>query len=129
MKKIKFRKEPGKQYDEDMRKTAVRKAGFIYLVAAYILYQTYSIIETKLNGTTSMGWSEVIIAAAVLGMGSLTVAVFATLKMGRELAESELAESGPAKNEEMSGPDEANRILTDSETEKEKPDKADRENS
>lgn len=92
MKKISFKKEAGKQYDESARNLAKRKCTMIYLVVFYILYQAYGIVNSKLMNETTMTWAGVIIGAGILIVGSLAVAVFATVKMGRELAESEITE-------------------------------------
>ena len=92
MKKISFKKEAGKQYDESARNLAKRKCTMIYLVVFYILYQAYGIVNSKLMNETTMTWVGVIIGAGILIVGSLAVAVFATVKMGRELAESEITE-------------------------------------
>lgn len=90
MKKYEFKKDPNKQYDEDARNAAKRRCGVIYLVVAYILYQAYGIVKNTINGQTQMGWTETIISAGILVIVSIGVAVFATLKMGREFAESEI---------------------------------------
>lgn len=87
-----FKKETGKQYDESARNLAKRKCTMIYLVVFYILYQAYGIVNSKLMNETTMTWTGVIIGAGILVVGSLAVAVFATVKMGRELAESEITE-------------------------------------
>ncbi|MBQ1172445.1 MAG: hypothetical protein IIX48_07620 [Lachnospiraceae bacterium] len=92
MKKMSFKKEAGKQYDESARNLAKRKCTMIYLVVFYILYQAYGIVNSKLMNETTMTWTGVIIGAGILVVGSLTVAVFATIKMGKELAESEITE-------------------------------------
>ena len=92
MKKISFKKEAGKQYDEDARNLAKRKCTMIYLVVLYILYQAYGIVNSKLMNETTMTWTGVILGAGVLVVGSLAVALFATIKMGQELAESEITE-------------------------------------
>ncbi len=92
MKKISFRKEAGKQYDESARNLAKRKCAMIYLVVFYILYQAYGIVDSKLMNETTMTWTGVILGAGILVIGSLIVAAFATIKMGKELAESEIAE-------------------------------------
>ena len=92
MKKISFKKEAGKQYDEGARNLAKRKCAMIYLVVIYILYQAYGIVNAKLMNETTMTWTGVILGAGILVVGSLAVAVFATVKMGRELAESEITE-------------------------------------
>lgn len=87
-----FKKDPNKQYDEAARNVAKRKCSIIYLVVAYILYQAYGIIHSKMLDQTAMSWTETVIAAAVLAVASISVAVFATIKMGRELKESEITE-------------------------------------
>lgn len=92
MKKISFRKEAGKQYDESARNLAKRKCEMIYLVVFYILYQAYGIVDSKLMNETTMTWTGVILGAGILVIGSLIAAAFATIKMGKELAESEIAE-------------------------------------
>lgn len=92
MKKMSFKKEAGKQYDESARNLAKRKCTMIYLVVFYILYQAYGIVNSKLMNETTMTWAGVIIGAGILVVGSLTVAVFAAVKMGKELAESEIIE-------------------------------------
>ena len=91
MKKISFRKEAGKQYDESARNLAKRKCAMIYLVVFYILYQAYGIVDSKLMNETTMTWTGVILGAGILVIGSLIAAAFATIKMGKEL-ESEIAE-------------------------------------
>ena len=93
-----FKKDPGKKYDENARNVAKRKCFIIYLVAAYILYQSYGIIQSKLQNETTMSWAGVVVGAGILIVGSLAVAVIATLRMGRELAASEITEEA-AKNE------------------------------
>lgn len=93
-----FKKDPGKKYDENARNVAKRKCFIIYLVAAYILYQSYGIIQSKLQNETTMSWAGVVVGAGILIVGSLTVAVIATLRMGRELAASEITEEA-VKNE------------------------------
>lgn len=85
-----WKKDPDKQYDEAKRSLAKRKCAMIYLVVVYILYQAYSIVDTKLLDKTTMSWTEVFIAAGVLGIASIATAVFATLKMAGELRESEI---------------------------------------
>lgn len=92
MKKMSFKKEAGKQYDESARNLAKRKCTMIYLVVFYILYQAYGIVDSKLMNETTMTWTGVILGAGVLVVGSLAVALFATIKMGQELAESEITE-------------------------------------
>lgn len=93
-----FKKDPGKKYDENARNVAKRKCFIIYLVAAYILYQSYGIIQSKLQNETTMSWAGVVVGAGILIVGSLAVAVIATLRMGRELAASEVTEEA-VKNE------------------------------
>lgn len=93
-----FKKDPEKKYDENARNVAKRKCFIIYLVAAYILYQSYGIIQSKLQNETTMSWAGVVVGAGILIVGSLTVAVIATLRMGRELAASEVTEEA-VKNE------------------------------
>lgn len=93
-----FKKDPGKKYDENARNVAKRKCFIIYLVAAYILYQSYGIIQSKLQNETTMSWVGVVVGAGILIVGSLAVAVIATLRMGRELAASEITEEA-VKNE------------------------------
>lgn len=93
-----FKKDPGKKYDENARNVAKRKCFIIYLVAAYILYQSYGIIQSKLQNETTMSWAGVVVGAGILIVGSLAVAVIATLRMGRELAASEITEEA-VKNE------------------------------
>lgn len=92
MKKMSFKKEAGKQYDESARNLAKRKCTMIYLVVFYILYQAYGIVDSKLMNETTMTWTGVILGAGILIVGSLAVAVYATIKMGQELAESEITE-------------------------------------
>ena len=92
MKNMSFKKDPGKKYDENARNVAKRKCFIIYLVAAYILYQSYGIIQSKLQNETTMSWAGVVVGAGILIVGSLAVAVIATLRMGRELAASEITE-------------------------------------
>lgn len=98
MKNMSFKKDPGKKYDENARNVAKRKCFIIYLVAAYILYQSYGIIQSKLQNETTMSWAGVVVGAGILIVGSLAVAVIATLRMGRELAASEIPEEA-VKNE------------------------------
>ena len=98
MKNMSFIKDPGKKYDENARNVAKRKCFIIYLVAAYILYQSYGIIQSKLQNETTMSWAGVVVGAGILIVGSLAVAVIATLRMGRELAASEITEEA-VKNE------------------------------
>lgn len=98
MKNMSFKKDPGKKYDENARNVAKRKCFIIYLVAAYILYQSYGIIQSKLQNETTMSWAGVVVGAGILIVGSLAVAVIATLRMGRELAASEITEEA-VKNE------------------------------
>ena len=98
MKNMSFKKDPGKKYDENARNVAKRKCFIIYLVAAYILYQSYGIIQSKLQNETTMSWAGAVVGAGILIVGSLTVAVIATLRMGRELAASEITEEA-VKNE------------------------------
>lgn len=93
-----FKKDPGKKYDENARNVAKRKCFIIYLVAAYILYQSYGIIQSKLQNETTMSWAGAVVGAGILIVGSLAVAVIATLRMGRELAASEITEEA-VKNE------------------------------
>lgn len=93
-----FKKDPGKKYDENARNVAKRKCFIIYLVAVYILYQSYGIIQSKLQNETTMSWAGVVVGAGILIVGSLAVAVIATLRMGRELAASEITEEA-VKNE------------------------------
>ena len=105
MKKKKKKKDPGKKYDENARNVAKRKCFIIYLVVAYILYQSYGIIQSKLQNETTMSWAGAIVGAGILVVGSLAVAVIATLRMGRELAASEITEEtveadNPETNEE-----------------------------
>lgn len=100
-----FKKDPGKKYDENARNVAKRKCFIIYLVVAYILYQSYGIIQSKLQNETTMSWAGAIVGAGILVVGSLAVAVIATLRMGRELAASEITEEtveadNPETNEE-----------------------------
>ena len=100
-----FKKDPGKKYDENARNVAKRKCFIIYLVVAYILYQSYGIIQSKLQNETTMSWAGAIVGAGILVVGSLAVAVIATLRMGRELAASEITEEAveadnPENNEE-----------------------------
>ena len=92
MKNMSFKKDPGKKYDENARNVAKRKCFIIYLVVAYILYQSYGIIQSKLQNETTMSWAGAIVGAGILVVGSLAVAVIATLRMGRELAASEITE-------------------------------------
>ena len=87
-----------RKYDENARNVAKRKCFIIYLVAAYILYQSYGIIQSKLQNETTMSWAGVVVGAGILIVGSLAVAVIATLRMGRELAASEITEEA-VKNE------------------------------
>ena len=94
-----------KKYDENARNVAKRKCFIIYLVVAYILYQSYGIIQSKLQNETTMSWAGAIVGAGILVVGSLAVAVIATLRMGRELAASEITEEtveadNPETNEE-----------------------------
>ena len=98
MKNMSFKKDPGKKYDHTARNVAKRKCFIIYLVAAYILYQSYGIIQSKLQNETTMSWAGVVVGAGILIVGSLAVAVIATLRMGRELAASEITEEA-VKNE------------------------------
>lgn len=98
MKNMSFKKDPGKKYDENARNVAKRKCFIIYLVAAYILYQSYGIIQSKLQNETTMSWAGVVVGAGILIVGSLAVVVIATLRMGRELAASEITEEA-VKNE------------------------------
>lgn len=98
MQNMSFKKDPGKKYDENARNVAKRKCFIIYLVAAYILYQSYGIIQSKLQNETTMSWAGVVVGAGILIVGSLAVAVIATLRMGRELAASEITEEA-VKNE------------------------------
>mgnify|MGYP004602981865 CR=1 FL=1 len=98
MKNMSFKKDPEKKYDENARNVAKRKCFIIYLVAAYILYQSYGIIQSKLQNETTMSWAGVVVGAGILIVGSLAVAVIATLRMGRELAASEVTEEA-VKNE------------------------------
>ena len=112
MKSVALKKDPGKKYDENARNVAKRKCFIIYLVVAYILYQSYGIIQSKLQNETTMSWAGAIVGAGILVVGSLAVAVIATLRMGRELAASEITEEAvkdgdnedtdqnPATNEE-----------------------------
>lgn len=105
MKNMSFKKDPGKKYDENARNVAKRKCFIIYLVVAYILYQSYGIIQSKLQNETTMSWAGAIVGAGILVVGSLAVAVIATLRMGRELAASEITEEtveadNPETNEE-----------------------------
>ena len=105
MKNMSFKKDPGKKYDENARNVAKRKCFIIYLVVAYILYQSYGIIQSKLHNETTMSWAGAIVGAGILVVGSLAVAVIATLRMGRELAASEITEEtveadNPETNEE-----------------------------
>ena len=93
-----FKKDPEKKYDENARNVAKRKCFIIYLVAAYILYQSYGIIQSKLQNETTMSWAGAVVGAGILIVGSLAVAVIATLRMGRELAASEITEEA-VKNE------------------------------
>ena len=100
-----FKKDPGTKYDENARNVAKRKCFIIYLVVAYILYQSYGIIQSKLQNETTMSWAGAIVGAGILVVGSLAVAVIATLRMGRELAASEITEEtveadNPETNEE-----------------------------
>ena len=100
-----FKKDPGKKYDENARNVAKRKCFIIYLVVAYILYQSYGIIQSKLQNETTMSWAGAIVGAGILVVGSLAVAVIATLRMGRELAAREITEEtveadNPETNEE-----------------------------
>ncbi len=98
MKNMSFKKDPEKKYDENARNVAKRKCFIIYLVAAYILYQSYGIIQSKLQNETTMSWAGAVVGAGILIVGSLAVAVIATLRMGRELAASEITEEA-VKNE------------------------------
>ncbi len=93
MKKYAFRKEPGKKYDETKRATATRRGLVIYLVVAYVIYLLYSIVTNKLAGTNAMSWTQVIIACVGIGGAAVAAVVLATLRMGRELAESEIDEA------------------------------------
>lgn len=88
--KYSFKKEPGKQYDEAKRSRAKQRGGIIYLVAVYILYLVYQIVEAKMTGENAMSWTGVVIWGIILGGGAIAVAAYATLRMGRELKESEL---------------------------------------
>ena len=97
MKNMSFKKDPEKKYDENARNVAKRKCFMIYLVVAYILYQSYGIIQSKFQNETTMSWTGAVVGAAILAIGSLVVAVIATMRMGRELAASEITEAADAE--------------------------------
>lgn len=110
MKKMSFKKEAGKQYDESARNLAKRKCTMIYLVVFYILYQAYGIVDSKLMNETTMTWTGVILGAGILIVGSLAVAVYATIKMGQELAESEITEEIASTDENEYNENDKNEI-------------------
>ncbi|MDD6657950.1 MAG: hypothetical protein PUE95_11790 [Lachnospiraceae bacterium] len=110
MKKMSFKKEAGKQYDESTRNLAKRKCTMIYLVVFYILYQAYGIVNSKLMNETTMTWTGVILGAGILVVGSLAVAVYATIKMGWELAESEITEEIASTDENEYNENDKNEI-------------------
>lgn len=114
-----FKKDPGKKYDENARNVAKRKCFIIYLVAAYILYQSYGIIQSKLQNETTMSWAGVVVGAGILIVGSLAVAVIATLRMGRELAASEITEEAVKKEIKNSESDEETVAANDPENNEE----------
>ena len=119
MKNMSFKKDPGKKYDENARNVAKRKCFIIYLVAAYILYQSYGIIQSKLQNETTMSWAGVVVGAGILIVGSLAVAVIATLRMGRELAASEITEEAVKKEIKNSESDEETVAANDPENNEE----------
>jgi len=92
-KKYVFKKEPGKQYDEDVINVAKRRVTIVVIVVAYIFYQLYSIINNKIAGTNPMTWTGIIVATVLLGGGCLGVLVFSILRMGRDIADAEITES------------------------------------
>lgn len=114
-----FKKDPGKKYDENARNVAKRKCFIIYLVAAYILYQSYGIIQSKLQNETTMSWAGAVVGAGILIVGSLAVAVIATLRMGRELAASEITEEAVKNEIKNSESDEETVAANDSENNEE----------
>lgn len=119
MKNMSFKKDPGKKYDENARNVAKRKCFIIYLVAAYILYQSYGIIQSKLQNETTMSWAGVVVGAGILIVGSLAVAVIATLRMGRELAASEITEEAVKNEIKNSESDEETVVANDPENNEE----------
>lgn len=66
-----------------------------YLVAAYIGYMAFGIINNRIHGDDTMSWPIAIIFTAILASGALGVIVYATKLMKKAKSEAnESIESG-----------------------------------
>lgn len=92
-------KEEGKEYDDGRRRSAGQKAVLYYLVALYIGYMGYSIMNNRLTGDDTMSYPLAIVLAALLVIGAIFVAWYATKRMKNEFRNSEIVSSG--KEEEQ----------------------------
>lgn len=83
-------KEEGKEYDDARRRSAGQRAVIYYLVALYIGYMGYRIINNRLTGDDTMSYPLAITLTSVLIIGALWVAWYATRFMQREFDKSVL---------------------------------------
>lgn len=65
------------------------KSIIYYLVAAYIGYMAFGILNNRIKGDDTMSWPVAIIFTVVLASGALGVIVYATKLMKKEKSQTE----------------------------------------
>jgi arginine exporter protein ArgO len=95
-----FARDAGKQYDENKRLSAGRKAVIYYLAALYIGYMGYSILNNRLAGDDTMSYPLAVILTALLVIGAIFVAWYATISLKKEFKQSELEPAGKEERQD-----------------------------
>lgn len=79
----------GKNCDDSKRRNAGQRALLYYLVALYIGYMGYSIMNNRLSGDDTLSYPLAIFFTSVLIIGAVFIAWFATKRMKNESKQSE----------------------------------------
>lgn len=94
-------KEDGKEYDEVRRRAAGQKAILYYLVALYVGYMGYSILNNWLSGDRTISYALLIVLTAALFIGAIWVAWYATKRMKNEFKLSEIKAANKEESQDL----------------------------
>lgn len=90
-------REEEKEYDEARRRSANQRAVIYYLVALYIGYMGYSIMNNRLTGDDTMSYPLAILLTSLLVIGAVWIMWYATKRVKNEWKQSS---TGVSKKEE-----------------------------
>ena len=60
------------------------KTGVYYLVGAYVAYMAFCIMNNRIHGDDTMTWPVAILCTAVLGIGAVSVIVYAVRRTKKD---------------------------------------------